>query len=142
MTLFRQSMVARAPEFFNPIFASLLQLKQSSQSGSAHDDDTKTMTVTPWESIEGDFRSFLECSGITAEAFNSSTITEKASARSEFDKQQQQQLFDIEKRKGRQAKTLADGIPPLLQVIKFPPPPSVPNPEDHLPVIFTKTILG
>jgi len=43
--------------------------------------------------------------------------------------------------RGRQAKTLEDGIPPLLQQISLSPP-SVPKPEDHLPVTVYEKEFG
>ena len=50
-------------------------------------------------------------------------------------------LSVIEKKKGRQAKVLEDGIPPLLQNISLSPP-SVPDPEDHAPVTARKKNFG
>jgi len=50
-------------------------------------------------------------------------------------------LGSPEQQLGRQAKTLEDGIPPLLQNISLSPP-SVPKAEDHAPVEATEMNFG
>jgi hypothetical protein len=64
---------------------------QKIQTASQRQDQKETMTTTPWERIEEDFRTWIESTGSTKEEFNAATIVDRGVLRTQFSQQLRRQ---------------------------------------------------